>query len=164
MNQQGVVKSLHGLVIAALIAVLTISMTPVPTARAQTTTTSDLVVRLLSVPKHAKACDVFKVTFTVTNLGPDPADPINVSLALSDHFDLVGILQAPEALGAGETAIISVFIRVTAFVPGETRTGRLLAGATSEPYPDISIDPNPEDNFAGASVRLISRRVMSCPA
>jgi len=53
---------------------------------------------------------------------------------------------------------------VTAFVPGETRTGRFLVGANSEPFPEFSIDPNPEDNFAGASVRLISRRVMSCPA
>jgi hypothetical protein len=145
--------------IAVLIAVLTISIIPVQTARAQTTT-SDLVVRLVSVPKHAKACEVFQVTFTVTNLGPDPADDLFVSLVLSDHFDLVDILNAPESLGAGETATITAFVKVTAFVPGETRTGRLLASATSA---EFSSDPNPEDNFAVATVRLISRRVMSCP-
>ena len=158
MKKQSLVKSLQLLLIAVLVAVLTISMTLIQTGRAQTTT-SDLVVRLVSVPKHAKACEVFKVTFTVTNLGPDPADDIFVSLVISDHFDIVGILEAPESLDVGETATITAFIKVTAFVPGETRTGRLLASATPA---EFSSDPNPEDNFAGATVRLISRRVMSC--
>ena len=159
MKKQRIVNRWKAALIAILIAVLTISMLPVQTARAQTSTTSDLVVRLVSVPKHAKACEVFPVTFTVTNLGPDPADDIFVSLVLSDHFDLVGMLDAPESLGVGETATITAFVKVTAFVPGETRTGRLLASATSA---EFNSDPNPEDNFAAATVRLISRRVMSC--
>ena len=146
--------------IALLLEVLAFSMIPAQAARAQDITTSDLAVSLVSAPKHAKACEVFEVTFTVTNLGPDPATDFFVSLVISDQFDIVGILEAPESLDVGETATITVAVKVTAFVPGETRTGRVLASATFEP--DASIDPDPENNFAGATIRLISRPVLSC--
>lgn len=160
MKNERAIRSLHMFILGSLIAVLAISMVPVQAAQAQDTTTSDLVVRLVSVPRHAKACEVFAVTFTVTNLGPDPVDFLNVSLVISDHFDIVSILPAPESLGIGETATITAEIKVTAFVPGETRTGRLLASATSESV--TSIDPNPEDNFASGTIRLIARPVPSC--
>jgi len=156
-------KGLHLLFIAALVTVLTISIAPVQAAHADAvTTTSDLVVRLVSIPKHAKACEVFEVTFTVTNLGPDPASPLNVGVGITDQFDQVGILHAPDSLGVGETATVTAVIKVTAFVPGESRNGWVSVGAGSDPYPNISVDPNPDNNNAGKIVKLISKQVLSC--
>lgn len=160
MKKDRVIKCVYRGVTVVVLAVLIVSLIPIQAVRAQDTTTSDLAVSLVSVPKHAKACQVFEVTFTVTNLGPDPADDFFVSLVISDHFDIVGILEAPESLEVGETATISVAVKVTAFVPGETRTGRVLASATFEP--EASIDPDLDNNFASGAIRLISRPVLSC--
>ena len=83
-------------------------------------------------------------------------------VGITDQFDTVGILGAPDYLGVGETATVKAVIKVTAFVPGESRSGWVSAGAVSEPYPDTSIDPNPDNNNSGSTIKLISKQVMSC--
>jgi hypothetical protein len=163
MKPETFAKRLHILVIVALIAILTVSLAPAQTARAEgVTTTSDLVVQLISIPKHAKACQDFEITFSVTNLGPDPASHINVGVGITDQFDTVGIMRAPDYLAVGETATVKAVIKVTAFVPGESRIGWVAPGAVSDPYPDTSIDPNPDNNSSGTTIKLISKQVMSC--
>ena len=157
------VKCLHILLIAGLVTALSLSLAPAQPARAQVnSTTSDLVVQLVSMPKHAKACQNFEITFTVTNLGPDPASHIYVGVGITDQFDTVGIMNAPDILAAGETATVKAVIKVTAFVPGESRTGWVSANAVSDPYPDMSIDPNPDNNSSGRTIQLISKQVISC--
>ena len=163
MKDKSFSKSLHTLIIAALFAALSISLAPASKARAEgVTTTSDLVVSLVAIPKHAKACQDFEITFTVTNLGPDPASHINVGVGITDQFDTVGIMGAPDYLGVGEIATVKAVIKVTAFVPGESRTGWVAPGAGSDPYPDTSIDPNPDNNYSGTNIKLISKQVISC--
>jgi len=163
MKPETFAKSLHILVIVALIAVLIVSLAPAQTARAEgVTSTSDLVVQLISMPKHAKACQDFEITFSVTNLGPDPASHINVGVGITDQFDTVGMLGAPDYLGVGETVTVKAVIKVTAFVPGESRTGWVAPGAVSDPYPDTSIDPNLDNNSSGRTIKLISKQLMSC--
>ena len=148
--------------IAALIAVLAISMVPSQSAHAQTTSTSDLAVSLVSLPKHVKACKTFEMTFTVTNLGPDPATNLDILVMLPDPFTLVGLLQAPATLAVGEAATVTAVIKVVAFVPGEPRNESIGANVTSNPYPDISIDPNLDNNTFTTQIRLISKPTMSC--
>ena len=157
-------KVLHLLFSAILFVVLTVSMAPAQRVHAEgITTTSDLVVNLVSIPKHAKACQTFEVTFTVTNLGPDSVSHLTVGVGITDQFDPVGALSAPDSLAAGATITVTAVIKVTAFVPGESRNGRVSVGAGSDPFPDSSIDPNPENNNVERTVKLISNRVMSCP-
>lgn len=105
MKQQSLVKSLHYLFIAALIALLTQTVAPSQTARAQEpSSTSDLAVKLVSIPKHAKACDVFQAIYTVTNLGPDPAYNMSVGVHIPDAYHEIAILRVPYLLAVGETA------------------------------------------------------------
>jgi hypothetical protein len=72
MKKQTVAKSLHLIFSAALIVMLALGLAPARTARAEVmTSTSDLIVTVVSAPRHVRDCEVFEVTFTVTNLGPD---------------------------------------------------------------------------------------------
>lgn len=148
---------------AVLIVVLMLSMLPIRDAHADgITTTSNLAVELVSMPKHAKACEVFEVTFKVTNLGPDPATHLYMGVGMTDQFDPVGLRAAPETLAVGETATVTAAIIVSAFVPGESRSGWLSPGIASDPYPDISVDPNPDNNTVSRTIKLISKPVMTC--
>ena len=157
-------KGLHLLFIAALIASLSLSLAPAKTVGAQgTITTSDLAVSIVYIPKHAKACQTFTVTFRVTNLGPDPASQVYAGTGFTDQFDSVDIHRVPLYLAVGETVTITESVKVTAFVPGESREGWVSAGATSDAWPDTSIDPNLDNNYPGQNVRLISKPVMTCP-
>jgi hypothetical protein len=72
------------------------------------------------------------------------------------------IRGAPDYLRVGETATVKAVIKVTAFEPGESRTGWVAPGAGSDPYPDTSIDSNPDNNNSGSTIKLISKQVMSC--
>jgi hypothetical protein len=159
VKKQTLAKGLHLLFSAVLIAVLPLSIAPAQTARAQaTTSTSDLLVTVISAPKHVRDCEVFEVTFTVTNLGPDPASSVFVNVSIPDQFDYTDIQGAPAHLAVGETATFTVVIKVTAFFQGWFR--KVWAGVTmtSEPYPDISVDPNLENNRAEAPIKIIGQQ------
>lgn len=163
MQSQNKVKRLHLLIIGAMLATLTFSMAPVSTVRAQATSTSDLGVTIVSTPKHVKACQTFQATFTVTNFGPDPASHINIMVFLPDPFSLVDLVGAPNSLAVGKTVTLSATIKVVGFVPGEPRSTWIGIDAVSDPYPDTSVDPNPDNNGIFKSIRMISKPVLSCP-
>jgi hypothetical protein len=164
MKNQILVKSLHVLFIAVLIAVLTVSVAPAQTVRADgITTTSDIKVRIVSMPKRVRACQTFKATFSVKNLGPDPASHLYIMVMLPDPFEVVVLKGAPTSLKVGQTVTFSADIKVVAFVPGEPRQAWIGINAMSDPYPDISIDPNPDNNPVTRNIRLVSDPVEACP-
>lgn len=163
MKDQFVIKNRYSLLIVALILVLTISLMPAQSVHAQQTYTSDLGVTIVSIPKHVKACQTFEGTFTVTNYGPDPVPNLNIMVMLPDPFSLVGLQGAPDSLAVGETVTFSAAIKVVAFVPGEPRLTWIGIDATSERYPDISVDPNLENNGAFQGIKMIGKHVMTCP-
>ena len=165
MNNRSIVKSLHLLFIAVLVAALVISAAPAQTVDADgITTTSDLKVRIVSMPKEVKACQTFRVRFSVKNLGPDAASNLYVMVRLPDPFELVALQGAPTSLRMGQTVTFSASIKVVAFVPGEPRRTWLGIDAMSDPYPDISIDPNSENNPVFKNIRLVGKpRATACP-
>jgi hypothetical protein len=163
MSTSSLVNRLHLLFMALLIAILTISLMPTQGVHAQQTYTSDLGVTIVSIPKHVKACQTFEATFTVTNYGPDPVPNLNIMVMLPDPFSLVGLQGAPASLAVGETVTFSAAIKVVAFVPGEPRLTWIGIDATSERYPDTSIDPDLSNNGIFQEIRMIGKTVMTCP-
>jgi hypothetical protein len=160
MKQQSLVKSLHYLFIAALIALLTQAVAPAQTVRAQEpSSTSDLAVNLVSMPNHAKACEVFQAIFTVTNLGPDPVSYVFAGVHLPDAYNEIAILGSPYSLAVGETATFSAIIWVGGFEPGENRRAWVGVGAS---LPANSIDPNLDNNRFEKEMKIISKPVVSC--
>lgn len=163
MKNKIMTSKLYLPLVVALIVVLMASMAPIQTVGAEgITTTSDLATILVSVPKHAKACQVFEATYTVTNFGPDPASHLYVAVSIPDQYDVVGMMGAPDSLAVGETRTFTVVIKVTSFVPGEMRMAWVGVSVISEPYPDISVDPNQDNNDTYKEMRLISKRALSC--
>ncbi len=158
-------KGVYLLCIAALVAVLAVSMAPAKIARAQVTssTTSDLAVKIISVPETARACQTFKVTFSVTNRGPDPASHLQMIVMLPDPFELVRLQGAPKSLAVGKTMTFSATVKVVAFVPGESRKAWVGINAISDPYPNTSVDPNSKNNPVFKNMKLVSRPVLGCP-
>ena len=157
-------KGVYLACIAALIAILAVSVAPMQIARAQaTSSTSDLAVRVLSMPKSAKACQTLQATFSVKNLGPDRASHLYITTWLPDQLDLVNLNGAPESLAVGQTVTFSARIKVVAFVPGETRQAWVGVYAMSDPYPNVSIDPNPDNDRASKPLKLTGKPVMICP-
>jgi|SRR5215216_1786357 len=154
MKKQTVAKRLHLVFSAALIALLAMSIAPAQTARAQEiTSTSDLVVSVVSIPKHGKACETYEATYTVTNLGPDPATNVNVGFSIPDQLEYFDVQGEPTYLGVGETVTVTVVIEV--LYVDEYRNGWVTAIVYSAPYPDISIDPNPENNRIETPFKII---------
>lgn len=164
MRNRSVTKSLHFLFVTLLVATLTASMAPAQAVHADgITTTSDLEVKVISSPKTAKACQTFRARFSVKNLGPDPATHLYVTTWLPDQLELVSLTGAPESLAVGQTVRFSAVIKVVAFVPGETREAWVGTYAMSDPYPDISIDPNPDNDWVSKPLKLVSEPVEVCP-
>jgi uncharacterized repeat protein (TIGR01451 family) len=164
MKKQSLSKNLRLLFIAVLVVVFTVNIVPAQTVHARTTSsTSDLAVKVISSPKTAKACQTFKATFSVTNRGPDPATHLYVNTWLPDQLGLVSLDGAPEALAVGQTVTFSARIKVVAFVPGETRQAWVGAYAMSDPYPDVSIDPNSDNDWVSKPLKLTGKPVMVCP-
>ncbi len=156
-------RGIYLLCIATLIVGLTISAAPAQTVYARATSTSDLAVRIISMPQTAKACQTFKVTFSVTNRGPDPASHLQMIVMMPDPFGLVRLQGAPKSLAVGKTVTFSALIKVVAFVPGESRKAWVGIDAVSDPYPDTSIDPNSKNNPIFRQMKLVSKPVLSCP-
>jgi hypothetical protein len=151
------VKSLHAVLTTALILAFMLSLLPSQAAAAQTATTSDLAVSLVSLPKHVKACQTFEAVFNVTNLGPDPASHLFMGPGIPDAFDLLNMLGAPESLAVGQTETVTVIIKVTGFFPGENRQAWVRFGVVSESALEPSIDPNPDNNRISSPLRIIGR-------
>lgn len=157
-------RSTKSLLLAALIVMLMISLIPAQVARAEgTTTTSDLVIQLVSAPKHAKACQVVTAIFTITNLGPDEATGVYVQPMIPDQFGELDLLGVPAQLAVGQSATVTAILKVVAFVPGESRSAWIGASVGSEPFPNFSIDPNPANNEVSTPVKMISKPVSICP-
>ncbi len=164
MKKQSLVKGLRLPFISALITMLVISIAPAQIARADViTSTSDLAIQLVSAPQHAKACQIVTATFTITNLGPDEATGVYVQTSIPDQFGDVALLGVPDSLAVGQTATITAILKVVAFVPGESRSAWIGAHVWSDPYPNISIDPNPANNEVSTPVKMISKPVLTCP-
>ena len=163
MMSHYVMKSVRTLFIVILIATLVISMAPAQAAHAQTTTTSDLAVSLISIPKHAKACQTLEATYTVTNLGPDPAAHLYLQVSIPDAYEEMDIVGLPESLAVGETATVSAVIKVLLFEPGEIRSAwvgvTLLSSSALEP----SIDPDVDNSTTRTPMRIIGKHVSRCP-
>jgi len=155
MKNQTIAKGLQLLFSATLIAMLALSIIPTQTARAQETS-SDLTVRVVSAPKHVRDCEVFEVTFVVTNLGPDPVSDLSIGINVPDAFNEIDLLDSPDSLAVGETATFTAVVQVTSFDKfSEPRLAWVLTRVF--PAPDFRIDPNPENNSAEASIRIIGR-------
>jgi hypothetical protein len=157
-------KKTRALLLSLLIVILLMSLLPIQAAQAQEATTSDLSLRLVSIPKHAKACQTFEATYTVTNLGPDPVHHLSGGAGIPDAYDVVDIVGLPESLAMGESATFTIIIKVTAFVPGEIRHAWVNAGVISDYYLEPSIDPNPDNNMVYTEMKVIGKRsTESCP-
>jgi uncharacterized repeat protein (TIGR01451 family) len=162
--RQNITKGLHLFFIAALVAGLALGMGHVPSASADgTTSTSDLAIKLIHAPKRAKACQVVKATFKITNLGPDPATGVYFQTAIPDQFGDIALIGAPDTLAVGQTVKVTAVLKVVAFVPGESRSAWIGAFVASDPYPNISIDPNPANNEVSQPVRMVGDPVERCP-
>jgi hypothetical protein len=148
--------------LAGCIVALTISLAPLQDVRADTSS-SDLAIRLVSAPKHVKACQVFQMTFEIANLGPDVATGIIVSETAPDPLGAYDILGVPAMLAPGETAIVTATVKVVAFVPDEIRASWVGAHIFSSPYPDTSVDPKPDNDYAIQDLRFIGKPQYGCP-
>jgi hypothetical protein len=154
MEKQTVSRGLYLLFSAVLIAMLAIGIAPAQGAGAQEmTSTSDLLVSVVSAPKHVRDCEVFEVTFAVTNLGPDPVSALDINIGVPDAFSEIDLSEAPDSLAVGETATFTAVIQVTSFFRGDDRKAWALARVF--PSPDFRVDPNLENNSAEASIRII---------
>lgn len=156
-------RGLHLLSIASLVAVSMISMVPAQTAHAQASSTSDLAVKIVSMPAAAKACQTFKVTFSITNRGPDQASNLHMIVMLPDPLEVVSLRGAPDSLAVGKTVTFSAIVKVVAFVPGESRKAWVGINAISDPYPNVSLDPNSQNNPVFKNMRLVSKPALTCP-
>jgi len=155
MKNQTIAKGLQLLFSATLIAMLALSIIPTQTARAQETS-SDLTVRVVSAPKHVRDCEVFEVTFAVTNLGPDPVSGVGIGINIPDAFNEIELPEPLGSLAVGETATFTAVVQVTSFdKKSEPRLAWVLTRVRT--FPDFRIDPNLENNSAEASIRIIGR-------
>ena len=163
MRELRTARGVYSLCMAGLIAILIVSMMPAQSARAQTPTTSDLAVSLVSLPKHVKACQTFEAIYTVTNLGPDPASNLYLLVSIPDAYQDLEVVGLPESLAVGETATVSVLVKVILFEPGETRNAWVGVTLVSDSYLEPSIDPDPENSTIRTPMRIISKHISRCP-
>jgi hypothetical protein len=150
-------------VVAILAVLVTLGMTT-PPASAQTTSTSDLSIKIISgPPSHLRACQTFKVVYRVTNYGPDRATNVSIWTNTPDPVDRMKVSKASFNLAKGKSKTVTVTYKVVAYVPGESSTGWVTAGAISDVYPNISIDPKSSNDQVTRTVKYVGKQVTSCP-
>lgn len=130
---------------------------------------SNLKIKRIYGPTQARACQTFKETYWITNMGPDPATDVRVSIGGMDHFDFVsvdgvsGSISDPFDLAVGESRKVITYFKVVAYVPGEIEVGWISASIGSDPWPDIAYDPNVANNNAATPIQMVGEPVMTCP-
>ncbi len=162
MIYRSITKNFRLFFMATLVVALAISLAPVQAVYADTST-SNLAIKLVSAPRHAKACQVFEAKFKITNLGPDEATGLFVNVSVPDQLGALDLLGVPELLAVGESVTITAVIQVVSFGPNDTRSAWVGAGVSSEPYPDTSVDPNWENNNVSRSLKLVGKPNPICP-
>jgi hypothetical protein len=150
-------RSLQAVRAAALLVVLLWSMFPAQTAGAQTPSASDLAISLVSIPKHARACQTFEAVYRIANLGPDPVAYLDLLVSIPDAYDVEQIWGLPQTLAVGQTETITVVIKVVAFVPGEMRRAWVGVTLIAENVSAPNSDPVPGNNAVRSSMRLIGK-------
>ena len=129
---------------------------------------SDLKIERVSGAKKAHACEIFKETYRITNLGPDPATSVRVTIGGMDQFDFVsvdrtsGSSSEPFDMAVGESRLVVAYFQVTAYVPGESKIGWISANIGSDPWPDNAFDLAMDNNGAALPIRMVGTPVMSC--
>jgi hypothetical protein len=129
---------------------------------------SDISVTRVRGADRATACREFTEIYKVTNNGPDSAEHVEVWVGGTDQFDTVSIngvadrMIGPFTLAAGQSLQVKAIIKVTGFVPGESREGRVGAQVFLESWPDFTIDPLADNDRAENIVWLLGRHVMTC--
>ena len=126
--------------VVVLLAFLGMTTPPAVAQEAYTVAT-----RLVSAPKHAKACQTFKVTYSITNLGPGAVSNLDLLFNVPDQFSVISVLGSPVNLAAGQRTYITAVIKVVAFVPGESRAAWVLLNDVTTP------------------IKLIGKQVLTCP-
>jgi hypothetical protein len=150
------------LIVAILVVVVTLGMTT-PPAIAQTASRSDLAIRLISAPRHAKACETFKEIYIITNYGPNRATNVTVWINIPDQLSTVKILGVPVNLAPRKSVIVTAYFKVVAYVPGESSDGWVTARVESDVSPAVSIDPKPGNNEVTKPIKFIGKQVLTCP-
>jgi hypothetical protein len=129
---------------------------------------SDLKIERVSGAKKAHACEIFKETYRITNLGPDPATRVRVDIGGTDHFSFVSVDRMSGSssdyfdLAVGESRLMVAYFQVTAYVPGESKIGGASAEIGSDIWPDVDYDPAIDNNWVGTPIRMVGKPVMSC--
>ena len=150
--------------VTLLIVMLMISLLPTGAAQAQEPASSDLVLNLVSIPKHVKACQLFEAVYTVTNFGPDTAYYLSAGAGIPDAYDFAEIVGLPESLAVGESATFKVVIKVTGFVPGELRLAWVNTSVSAGSFLEPNIDPTPDNNSIDTEMKIIGKHSMEwCP-
>ena len=126
--------------IAVLLAFLGIAAPP---AMAQPLTYT-LATRLVSAPKHAKACQTFNVTYSITNLGPDPVTNLDLQFNVPDQFSVISVIGSPINLAVRQSTNVTAVVKVVAFVPGESRAAWVILDNVTTP------------------IKLIGKQVLTC--
>jgi hypothetical protein len=130
---------------------------------------SNLKIKRIYGPTEARACQTFKETYWITNMGPDPATDVRVTIGGMDHFDFVSVDGAPGSssdpfhLAVGESRKVITYYKVTAYVPGESKIGWISATIGSDPWPDLAYDPNLANNDVPTPIVLLGEPVLRCP-
>jgi hypothetical protein len=129
---------------------------------------SNLKIERVYGTNQAHACEIFKESYRVTNLGPDPATNVRVQIGGMDQFDFVSVDGVSGSssdyfnLAVGESRKVITYYQVTAYVPGESDTGWISAEVMSDIWPDIAYDPKMTNNQVGAEIQMLGEPVMSC--
>ena len=155
-------KSLYLFFISTLILALAVSLAPVRTVYAATST-SDLRISLVSAPKTAKSCQVFQAKFRITNLGPDAASALFVNISIPDQLGWLDLSGVPETLASGESVTVTATIKVVAFGPNDSHSAWVGAGVSADPFPDTSMDPNWDNNNVSRALKLVGKPKGVCP-
>ncbi len=130
---------------------------------------SDLSVVRTKGANKATACRQFSEFYRVTNNGPDTAGKVWLGIGLTDQFDLVSVTSYPDGktgpftLAPGQSMNFKAVVKVTAFVPGETRRGEVGAHAFLEDnMSDFRFDLNPDNDLVQTVVWLQGRGRDGC--
>jgi len=130
---------------------------------------SDLsLVRTRGADK-ATACREFSEIYTVKNNGPDTAEKVWLTVGGTDQFDLVSVKSfpggktGPFTLAPGHSMQFKAVMKVTAFVPGESRQGEIGAHVFLEDnMSDFRFDLNPDNDVVQTVIWLQGQPRTSC--